>query len=140
MPGNRLAVRHGAYSEAVLAPRFPELRERLERELAENPLPHHTVDEAQRRRWVSLTAQAEALMEFYEKTGGMFTSRGGPKKGAAMLMQVYDRLDKLERSMGIGNLARAQVVQAAAAGRRDAADVEARYARMRAKQALTVVS
>jgi hypothetical protein len=125
---------------SALAPRFPELRERLERELAENPLPNHPVDEAQRRRWVSLTAQAEALMEYYEARGGMFTSRGAPKKGVSMLMQVYDRLDKLERSMGIGNLARAQVIQAAAAGRRDAADVEQRYARMRAKQALSVVS
>jgi hypothetical protein len=139
-PGNTLALRHGALSKSNLEARYPALRERLEAELAENPLPNQRVDDAQKRRWVFMAAQAESLSEYYEATGGMWTSSGAERPGVEMLMKVYDRLEKLERSMGIGQLARAQVIQAAAAGRRDVADVQARYARMRAKQQLAIVS
>lgn len=139
-PGDRLALKHGAYSPASLETRFPELEARLERELLANPLPNHEVDAAQRRRWVFLTAQVEAIQEYYRENGGFYTRRGTPKKGVMLLTTLYKALNDLERSMGIGHLARAQVIQAAAAGRRDAADVDARYARMRAKQQLAIVS
>ena len=139
-PGDRLALRHGAYSPAVLEARFPELEARLERELATNPLPSQEVDSAQKRRWVFLTAQVESIQDFYRDNGGFYTRRGVPKKGVVLLTTLYKSLNDLERSMGIGQLARAQVIQAASAGRRDMAEVEGRYARMRAKQQAALAS
>lgn len=137
-PGQRLALKHGAYSLKTVEDRMPEIRARLDAELAE--VPYLTPpDEGLKRSYCYVTSQRELMEERLEATGGLFTRRGTPRKGAGFLLQLIDRQEKLARSLGLGALARAQTIQAAAAGRRDAADVEARYARMRQKQRLAIV-
>lgn len=122
-PGNQLARKHGAYGLGDYEARYPALRARLEADLAENPLPAYRVDDAQKRRWVFLNAQAEAIADYYEARGGFFTASGKPKAGVATYHTIVAAIDKLERAMGIGNLARAQTIQAAAKGQRDLAQV-----------------
>jgi hypothetical protein len=137
-PGDRLALRHGAYSLKAIEARLPAIRERLEAELAQ--VPYITPpDESLKRAYCFVVAQRELMEQYFETHGGLLTLRGSPKKGAFFMLQLIDRQEKLARALGLGALARAQTFHDLSAGRRNQADVEGRYQRMRAKQRLAIV-
>lgn len=138
-PGERLALKHGMYSRPKIEDRLPEIRAWLEERLAENPIPNQTVDEPLRLRYCWLGAQAQVAQEQFDAQGGLYTESGAPKKGAQFLLQIYDRLEKMERIMGIGALPRAQTAQLTANASLNQTAVRDAQERLRARQNLRLI-
>ena len=138
-PGNKLAMRHGAKTLSEVNARLPVILAEIEAELEGVPY-HARPDRSVLHQYARMVTEARLYEEYFDLTGGFLEADGRARPGYMTLLQLRDRIEKYARLNGLGALARAQTLQAAAAGRRDAADVEARYARMRAKQALTIVS
>ena len=131
-------MRHGAKTLAMVNALLPEIMAEVEAELEGVPY-HARPDRSVLHQYCRMQAEARLYERYFDATGGIFEADGRPRPGYNTLLQLRDRIEKFARLNGIGALPRAQTLQAAAAGRRDAADVEARYARMRQKQQLAVL-
>lgn len=137
--GNRLAVKHGAYSIQSVEERYPEVLARIEAELASNPLPGQPVDGSVLRMYARMVARAEMHFEWFDLNGGPLTESGAYRPGWMGLMQLVDRIEKFARLNGIGALPRAQTLQQQANASLNALEVRAAQERLRAKQAMKVL-
>ena len=134
-----MALKHGMYSRPKIEERLPAIQAWLEERLAENPIPSQSVDEPLRLRYCWLGAQAQIAQEQFDAQGGLYTESGAAKKGAMFLLQIYDRLEKMERIMGIGALPRAQTAQLTANASLNQTAVRDAQERLRQRQALRLV-
>lgn len=137
-PGNKLGLRHGAHSESAIAERLPEVLARVQDELAQLPFVTPP-DGSLVRSYAYVTAQKEALEDYFNATGGMFTKYGAPRKGASFHLQLVHRQQELAKVLGLGPGPRAQMAQAMAGASVSAIAVKEAQERLRAKQALTVI-
>lgn len=135
-PGNQLALKHGLFSRLRADERLPAIRAWLEERLAENPIPAQGVDEPLKFRYCWLAAYAISGMEGFNDRGGVWTEDMNLKKGADALMRIYDRLEKMERVMGIGALPRAQTAQLQANANLNQTEVLAAEERLAARRQL----
>lgn len=135
--GNRVAMRHGMNTLAVIQERLPEMRARFEALAAANGYARPE-DSPAYERWVELSTQARIGFDYFNAHGGFWTSRGNIKKGVLGLMQVCDRLEKLEKNLAIGPLARADVAQKMAGASLGAVEIRAALERLR-RPKLTVL-
>ena len=127
------------YSREKIESLLPGIRQELAERLASNPIPNVKVDDTIRERYCWLQAQARLGEAGFEATGGMWTENWAARHGADFLLRIYDRLEKLERAMGIGALARAQTAQLTANANLSHTEVQAAQERLRQRQALKVL-
>lgn len=134
-PGNRLAVRHGVYSVAAVEGRIPAKVEQLY-----GMMPWLVeADQEGVKSFASVCLHEDDLQAHMEATGGhLFTVRGKPRPVASLWKDIQHAKREWMKVLAMGPGPRSQYVQAMSSGRRDAAEVEARVARMRAKQAAAV--
>lgn len=133
VPGNKLAVRHGAATPEIVNERLPAIQARVAAELAE--VSYLTPPDASLvRTFCYVTAQVELLQEYFDGQGGLFTSRGSPKKGASFMLLLIHRQQEMAKVLGLGPVPRAQMLQAAAGAGINALLVKQAQERLRAKQ------
>lgn len=138
-PGNQLALKHGLFSRLKAEERLPAIRAWLEERLAENPIPAQGVDEPLKYRYCWLSAQAIVAQERFNDRGGVWTDDLNLTKGGDALLRIYDRLEKMERIMGIGALPRAQTAQLTANASLNQTAVRDAQERLRRRQAMRLI-
>lgn len=137
-PGNQLALKHGAHSETAIQARLPEVLARVQGELEQMPF-LTPPDGSLVRSYAYVTTQKELLEEHFDRSGGMFTAYGAPKKGASFYLQLVHRQQELAKVLGLGPGPRAQMAQAMAGASVSAIAVKEAQERLRAKHALKVL-
>ena len=85
------------------------------------------------RSYCYVTARIELLQEYLEASGGMFTTRGAPKRGASFMLLLIHRQQELAKVLGLGPAPRAQMAQAMAGAGKDVAMIRAAQDRARAR-------
>jgi hypothetical protein len=131
-PGNKLALRHGAYDPSLVQPMADELSIQIRQEIMELPytLP---VDATLVDSYSYVTSQIKRVREILDKSGGAMTTRGGIRPGAFFLNQLIHRQQELAKVIGVGAAPRASMMQAMAGARKDTSEVQAAQARLRSK-------
>lgn len=111
-PGNDVAVRHGAYSTRVIAPRAAAI---LAEVTADPPDWLHAVDAGALTAWAETEARSDVLRQ-YTNEHGLLDSKGKPT-GAADLLLRNERLAASQRArLGFDPLSRATLRRDTAIG------------------------
>jgi hypothetical protein len=126
-----LPVKHGMHNEAMVEGRAAEISDRMDAELEQVPY-LITQDGSLVRTYKKVTSQVELGWEYFERNGGIWTSRGTLKRGAIQLDRLMARQESLAKVLGLGAVPRSQVALAMANTR--TADAEVRAAQERLRQ------
>jgi hypothetical protein len=113
--------------------KLPEILDRVNAELAQVSY-IAPPDGSLVRTYCYVTAQIDLLQEYFDVSGGMFTSRGVPKKGAGFMLLLIHRQQEMAKVLGLGPVPRAQMAQAMAGAGKDAMVLKQAQDRLRARQ------
>jgi phage terminase small subunit len=113
--------------------RLPQIQAEVEEELAEVGYLTRP-DGSLVRKYCYIVAQTRLMEEWFEANGGMFTTRGGPKRSANFYLSLVRQQMELAKVLGLGAVPRAQVARDMAGAGRDVAEVRAAQERLRLRQ------
>jgi hypothetical protein len=138
--GNQLAVKHGAQSELRIAQLMPAKLDELAMRYAEE-IPYVTAADAGMLRDLARYEIQLELMDAWmvENNLSLMTPEGGMRAVAVIYFKALNGKRETQKALGVGPMARAQMVQAMAGAGRDALEVKAAQERLRAKQNLKVL-
>jgi len=115
-PGNRLAVLHGAKSEAIVASELPAAVTELRDALAESipylqPPDHLLIEEAAR-----IVTQLRLIDRYVDRVGGIIDRRGRPRGCWKLYASLQHQLRETLKMLGVGPAVRAEMLPGLAAG------------------------
>jgi hypothetical protein len=132
-PGDRLALKHGAQSEATIEAALPAKVEALESWLSEEVRYLEPPDRAIIVNFARVLVQADQLAAYYESKGGILDSRGRPRASWKLWQSTQHSLREFSKLLGLGPAERARMTHAMSGAAVDMAQVRASQDRMRMK-------
>jgi hypothetical protein len=111
--GDRIAVRHGAYSPTLRKQRRDQV-EREIRELLTGHLSHLVPSDAPLiDQAVDVATQLRLIREYFDSQGGsLVTARGGVRSSATLYIQLHRLLIQLWDRLGVGPRSQAELMSA----------------------------
>lgn len=116
---------------ALIQPRADELLGEIMGMASSRPIDHMVAG-----RVAFKVAQAERLEKYFDRTGGMVTTRGNPKKGADFYLRLSRQITDDAKVLGIGAAPGAAVMRDTAGARLGMSEVAAIQNRLRNKAQL----
>ena len=118
-PGNRAAVKHGAFAPRVFGPIAEAMRDGL---LEQRP--HLCTYRAAVAAWADAEARCQVLREHLEQHG-MLDDRGRPRPAVELLLRLERQADRARQRLGLDPRSDAQLARETAEATSSVADLDA---------------